>query len=93
MGSGALLKTEVKQTKGKRMSTLRSAIQSELDAAVAEVSGLQLNLSVANSKVDQLNANLNAAEATFADWLDLEVQAVKDKADALIAELAKYVAP
>ena len=79
------------------MPSLRSAIQTNLDAAVAVASALQVNLeqvqtslAAANTQVDALRNNLSNAEGTFLEWMDLDVDAVKQKAEALVAELAKY---
>ena len=59
------------------MATLKQAIQAKLDAAQQEVAGLQ--------------GALANAETTFAEWVDEEVDAIKLKAEALVAELAKYL--
>jgi hypothetical protein len=57
--------------------SLRTTIQAKLDAAKAEVTALETALST--------------AETTFGDWVDYEVEATKTKAEALVAEIAKYV--
>jgi len=59
------------------MATLKQAIQAKLDLAQQEVAGL--------------TAALANAETTFAEWVDEEVDAIKLKAEALVAELAKYL--
>ena len=59
------------------MSTLKQAIQAKLDTAEQEVAGLK--------------AALANAETTFADWAEQEVDAIKLKAEALVAEIAKYL--
>ncbi len=59
------------------MATLRQAIQAKLD--------------IANSGVASLESGLASAEAQFTEWMDQDVDAIKAKADALVAEQAKYL--
>jgi Skp family chaperone for outer membrane proteins len=59
------------------MATLKQAIQAKLDAAQQEVASLQ--------------AALADAETTFTEWVDQEVEEIKAKAEALVAELDKYL--
>lgn len=58
------------------MATLKQVIQAKLD--------------IANAQVANLESSLAAAEATFTDWVDADVDAIKSKADALVLEVAKY---
>ena len=59
------------------MATLRQAIQAKIDVASSEVSALALELAT--------------AEQTFTDWLDVEVDTLKSKADAFVATVGKYL--
>lgn len=59
------------------MATLRQAIQAKLD--------------IANQGVASLESGLAQAESQFTNWMDEDVEAIKAKADALVAEQAKYL--
>ena len=59
------------------MATLRQAIQAKLD--------------IANQGVATIQSGLAEAESQFTSWMDEDVDAIKTKADALVAEQAKYL--
>ena len=69
---------------------MRTLIQAKIDAAKSKADEAETALNAANADVASANAAMATAHDVFGDWMDYEPQAIKDKADALIAEAGKY---
>ena len=70
--------------------SLRTLIQAKIDTAKQAVDTTSAMLDSLKAEQANQTAAMDDAIKNFGDWMDYEPQAVKDKADALIAEASKY---